>query len=173
VEQAWTRVLVWVAIAGLAAIDGLYLAIIYLQGDPAPANVLTVPFVAAYLAAAAILLGASLFSSAPARPALRAAASCGLLVLGVIAAFSIGVLILVIAVLAIATTVAALGTQKSPRVRVAAGVASLVAAVVLVGGLELTSRYLVCPATGSSGGTTGSFFGQLSYECDNGTLTTR
>jgi hypothetical protein len=121
----------------------------------------------------AILLGASLVSHASAKPVLRVTASVGLLVLAVLAALSIGVLILVIASLAIATTIPALGMQKSPRVRIAAGVASLVAAVVLVGGLELTSRFLVCPATGSSGGTTGSFFGQVSYECDNGRLTTR
>ena len=172
-ERTWTRVLVWVAMAGLVAIDGLYLAIIHFQGDPAPADVLTVPFVASYLAAMTILLGASAFSSARAKPVLRAAASAGLLVLAALAAFSIGALILVIAGLAIAATIPALGSQKSTRVRVAAGVAALVAAVVLVGGLELTSRYLACPPTGSSGGTTGSFFGQVSYECDSGRLTTR
>jgi hypothetical protein len=173
VDRTWTRVLVWVAIAGVVAIDGLYLAIIHFQGDPAPANVLTAPFVASYLAVMAILLAASLLTAATAKPVLRAAASAGLLVLAVLAAFSIGVLILVVAGLAIAATIPTLGIQKSRRIRVAAGVAALVAAVVLIGGLELTSRFLVCPATGSSGGTTGSFFGQVSYECDNGRLTTR
>jgi hypothetical protein len=175
VDRPWTRVLVGVGVVGLVAIDALYLAIIHFQGGggPGPPDVLTVPFVATYLAVMAILLGASLIMPATAKPVSRAAASGGLLVLAVLAAFSIGVLILVIAGLAIATTIPALGIQKSQRIRVAAGVAALVAAVVLVGGLELTSRYLVCPATGSSGGTTGSFFGQLSYECDNGHLTTR
>lgn len=159
--------------AGLVAIDSLYLSIIHFQDGPGPPNVLTVPFVATYIAVTAILLGASLLSSAPAKLVLRAAASSGLVVLAVLAAFSIGVLVLVIAALALATTIAALGMQSSARVRVVAGVASLVAAIVLVGGLELTSRYLVCPLTGSSGGTTGGLFGQVSYECDNGSLTTR
>ena len=173
VDKTWTRALVWAAMAGLVAIDVLYLAVIHFQNDPGPADVLTVPFVATYLAAMAILLGGSLVSPAAARPVLRAAVSSGLVVLAVLAAFSIGALILVVAGLAVATTFPALGVQKSPKIRVAAGVASLVAAVVLVGGLELTSRYLVCPGTGSSGGTTGGFFGQVSYECDNGRLTIR
>ncbi|HEV3100698.1 MAG TPA: hypothetical protein VG426_00010 [Candidatus Dormibacteraeota bacterium] len=173
VDQTWTRALVWVAMAGLVAIDVLYLAIIHFQNDPGPADVLTVPFVATYLAAMAILLGASLVSPAPARPAFRAAASSGLLVLGLLAAFSIGVLVLVMAGLAIATTVGALGMQHKPRVLAATAVASLVAVIVLVGGLQLAWHYLVCPPTGSSGGTTAGFFGQVTYECDNGRLTTR
>ena len=159
--------------AGMVAIDVLYLAIIHFQNDPLPADVLTVPFIASYMAVMAILLGASLLSPVSARPALRGAASSGLIVLGVLAAFSIGALILVIAGLAIATTVAALGIRNRPRILVATGVASLVAVIVLVGGLQLTSRYLVCPPTGSMGGSTGGFFAQVTYECDNGRLTTR
>ena len=172
-DQTWARVLVWVGIAGLVAIDALYLAIIYFQNDPRPADVLTVPFIASYLAVMAILLGASLFSPGSAKPALRAAASAGLVVLGVLAAFSIGVLILVIAGLAIATTIPLLGTRNRPRVLVATGLASLFAVVVLLGGLQVAWHYLVCPPAGSSGGTTTGFFGQVSYECDNGRLTTR
>ena len=171
-DRTWTRALVWVGIAGLVAIDGLYLAIIYFQGDPRPADLLTVPFIASYLAAMAVLLGASLLAPVAARPALRAAASSGLVVLGVLAAFSIGLLILVIAGLAIATMIPVLGTQNRPRVLVSTGVASLVAVIVLVGGMQLASRYLVCPPTGSSGGSTGGFFGQVTYECNNGRLTT-
>jgi hypothetical protein len=75
--------------------------------------------------------------------------------------------------LAIATTVGALGMQHKPRVLAATAVASLVAVIVLVGGLQLAWHYLVCPPTGSSGGTTAGFFGQVTYECDNGRLTTR
>ena len=173
-EQTWTRALVGAATAGLVAIDGLYLAIIHFQGEgePGPPDVLTVPFVATYIAVMAVLLGASLLSPASAKPALRAAASSGLVVLGVLAAFSIGVLILVVAGLAIATTVAALRTSGKPLVLVTSGVASLVAVVVLLGGFQVAWHYLVCPPTGSMGGTTAGFFGQVSYECNNGRLTT-
>ena len=165
------RALVWAAIAGLVAVDALYLAIVYFQGGPDPPGVLTVPFVAAYLAIMAALLGASLPAPASAKLVLRAAASAGLLVMGVVAAFSIGLLVLVIAALSVAATVNLLGTR--PKILIAAGAAALLAVAVLVVGLQVTSRYIVCPATGSGGGTTGGLFGQESYQCDNGRLTTR
>ena len=171
VDRTWTRAMVWVAIAGLVAIDALYLAIIYAQGGPDPPDVLTVPFVATYLAVMALILGASLLSAGWAKAVLRAAASGGLVVLGVIAAFSIGVLILVVAAVSMAATVPVLNIHA--KVLVASGLAAVVAAAVLVAGLEYTSHYIVCPATGGGSGTTGGLFSHVAYQCDEGVLTTR
>jgi hypothetical protein len=175
VDRTWTRALVWVAIAGLVAIDVLYLAIIHSQGGggPGPADVLTVPFIASYIALMAILLLGSLVSPVSAKPVLRAAASAGLLVLAVLAAFSIGVLILVFAALAIVASIQALVVRHTPRVLGAAVFAAILSVALLVTGLQISWQYLVCPSHGQIGGTTAGFFGQLSYECDNGRLTFR
>jgi hypothetical protein len=159
-----------VAIAGILAIDVLYLAIVRLQGDPPPVDVLTVPFIAGYLLLMAALLGASLIALPALRPALRAAASCGLLVLGLLAAFSIGILILATAALAITSLAQSIERDRSPRTLGASLAASVVAVAVLVAGLQLAWNFLVCPSTGQVSGTAG-FFGQSHYQCTDGRLT--
>jgi hypothetical protein len=172
VDRAWTRIVVWVAVGEILAVDALYLLIIGSQGGPPTPDVLTVPFVATYLGLMAVLLAISLFTGKSAKPLLRAAPSGGLLVLAVIAAFSIGILILPAAGLAFASTVGALNVTRSPRVIAGSVSAAVVAVAVLVVGFQIAWHHLECPPTGSMGGTTAGFFGQLSYECDNGRLTT-
>ncbi len=163
-----------VAVIATVAIVALYLAIIRSQGggEPSPPDVLTVPFVAAYLLLMAVLLGVSLLAPAGARPALRGAAAGGLFVLAVLALFSIGVAILLLAGLAIAATVLAIVERPGARSVVSAVLAGVLAVAVLVAGFEVSSHYLVCPSTGESGGTTASLLGHSSsYDCNNGVLT--
>jgi hypothetical protein len=168
------RVLVAIAVVAIVAIVVLYLAIVSSVGGPAPADVLVEPFVAGYLLLMAALLAASLFAPPLARPALRAAASAGLFVLGVLGAFTIGVAILVAAALAIASTVLAIRARPEARAQLSATVAAMLAVALLVGGFEFTWNYLVCPPTGESGGSTASFLGHgSSYECVDGHLTVR
>src|SRR2546428_12671733 len=96
-EARALRVMVWIAFAIVLGIDIAYLLLIRAQ-QPSPPDAFTVPFVAAFLVLMAGMLGPSLLNSAPIvrlRPALRAGAAAGLLVLGVLAAFSIGIPLLV------------------------------------------------------------------------------
>lgn len=166
------RVLVAVAIVAIAAIVVLYVSIIHVQGGPSTPDVLTVPFVAGYQLLMAALLGASLLASPALRPALRGAASAGLLVLGWLAIFSIGIAILIAAGLAIASTALALNERPGARPVVSAVLAGALAVALLVAGFEFSWHYLVCPASGESGGTTASLLGHSSsYDCNNGVLT--
>ena len=170
------RVLVSVAVAATLAIVVLYVSISRTQGGGGPPtpDVLTVPFVASYIALMGGLLAASLFVPPALRPALRGAAAAGLLVLGWLAIFSIGVAILIAAGLAIGSTVLALNERPGARPVASAVVAGVLAVVVLVAGFEFSWHYLVCPPTGQQGGTTAEFLpGHFAtYECNDGVLTT-
>src|SRR2546425_1200209 len=84
-EARALRVMVWIAFAIVLGIDIAYLLLIGAQ-QPYPPDAFTVPFVAAFLVLMAGMLGLSLLNSAPIvrlRPALRAGAAGGLLVIGV------------------------------------------------------------------------------------------
>jgi len=166
------RVLIAVAVVAIATIVALYLSIVRSQGGPPSDTPLVVPFVASYLALMAALLAASLFTPAASRPALRAAASAGLVFMGVLAAFTIGLAILVAAAPAIASAVLATRARPGGTTVASSGVAVLLAVALLVAGFEFTWSYLVCPASGESGGSTASFLGHSSsYDCNNGVLT--
>ncbi len=166
---------VGVAVLLLVATATGYLGIVAIQGGPPPDNFLTVPFVAGYLALMALLLAASLSGAAPIalmRPALRAAPAAGLMVLGVLAIFSIGLPVLIAPSLATAATVVTFVTQPARGAVVAAVVAGLISVAALLAGLEFTWHYVVCPPTGLTAGTTaGIFIPSYSYECSYGHLT--
>jgi protein-S-isoprenylcysteine O-methyltransferase Ste14 len=90
-EGRSTRVLVAVTIVIVVVVDALYVAIVVNQ-DPRPPELFTIPFIACYLLLMVVVLAVSLMHrwSAATRKALRAAAAAGgLLVLGVLALFSI------------------------------------------------------------------------------------
>ena len=166
------RVLVAIAVVAVLTIDALYLAIIRSQDGPPTPDVLTVPFVASYLGLMATLLAASLFVPVAARPALRGAASGGLLVLGVLSAFSIGVAVMLAAAPAIAATVLAINARPGAKSVVAAAIAAVLSVVLMAAGFEVAWNHLVCPPTGESGGTTASLLGNgSSYDCSDGVLT--
>ena len=167
------RILVGLAVVAVAATDALYLAIVAGQGGEPTPDVLTVPFVAGYLALMGVLLLLSLNAQPEVTPGLRAAASAGLLGLGFLSGFMIGLAVLVAAGLAVASTVLALIRRSSPRILGSSAIAAFLAVAVLVAGFQFAWQYLVCPPTGQMSGTTAGFFGQASYQCDGGRLTLR
>ena len=167
------RLLVWIPIFSIVVVAAGYVAIIRSAGDR-PADVLTAPFVVAYLGLMAVLLAISTLDAPVVRglrAALRGAASAGLLVLGVLGLFSIGLPILFAGAVATAATVMTLVSRPTVWQAVSAGAAGLVAVVVLLAGFEFVWHYLVCPSTGISAGTTpGIFLRSYSYECSYGHL---
>jgi hypothetical protein len=162
----------WFALVFALATAGAYLLLNLGQGG-ARSDVVSVAFVDSYLAALAALLAASLLRrwSAVVRQSLRAAASGGLLVLGVLAVFSFGLPLLIAGAMATGATVRTLrGPFRASSISAVA--AAAVAVVVLVAGFEVTERLIVCPAHGSSGGGgTGLVTGPYYYDCVNGQLT--
>jgi hypothetical protein len=169
-----TALVVWAAIILVLADLVVYALLIRGQGEPQP-DAFTVPFVIGYLALMALALWMSLLDRAPLvslRPALRATAAAGLLLLGIFAAFSIGLPIFAAGVLA---AVAAIRALAGPRLRNAVlseVAAAVIAVTVLVGGFELMQRLIICPSSGTIGGSGSGFVtGGYHYQCVNGTLT--
>jgi hypothetical protein len=161
-------VLVSLAAAAVVAIDALYLAIIRSQDNPPSAQPLVTPFIAAYLAVIAASLLASLFARLLVKAALRGAASGGLLVMAVVAAFSIGAAILIPAVLCGVATALTVGRTPTARLVLSAVAGTSVAVAILAAGLWFSWSYISCPPGVESGGTTAT---QTSYTCSNGVLT--
>jgi hypothetical protein len=165
---------VWAAIVLVLADLVVYGLLIRGQDKPQP-EAFTVPFVAAYLCLMALALWLSLLDRpllASLRPALRATAAAGLLPMGIIAAMSIGLPIFAAGVLA---AIAAARALAGPRLRTAVlseVAAAVIAVTVLVGGFELTQRLIMCPPSGTIGGSGSGFLtGGYHYQCVNGTLT--
>lgn len=139
-------------------------------------DVFAVAFVAAYLVALAVLLAASLMRrwGVPARLSLRAAAAAGLLVLGVLAIFSIGLPLVIAGAMATGATVRTLRGPFFATSSLVAVAAAVAAVVVLVAGFEVTERLIVCPSQGTvTGGGSGFVTGQYHYSCVNGRLSFR
>ena len=170
-ERRLIRVTSLVAFAIVLATDVLYIGLIEAQGPDFQPYVPR--FVASYLAVMAALIGIALVPRpeiAAVRVPMRAAA--GLITLGFIAAFSIGLPLVAAGVL---TTVALTRTSRQPGSglrRLARLGAALLAVGLLVAGFEITGRLIVCPETGTGGGTSAGFVtGGDSYQCSQGTLT--
>jgi hypothetical protein len=165
---------VWVALALTLADVVAYLLIIRAQGG-GPPDAFTIPFVAGYMVVMALLLWLSLLDRPRLvwlRPAMRACAAAGLLVLGFFAIFSIGLPIFVAGILATVSAVTALAGRNLKNAMLSEVAAGLIALTVLVGGFEVTQRIIVCPAGGTMGGGGSGFLtGAYQYECVNGTLT--
>ena len=172
VDTRAARLMTWVALILVLVTDAAYVLLIRGQGAIAP-DAYTVPFVVAYLLLLAGLLLASLMGLPRAawRMPMRAGATGGLLILGVLAIFSIGLPLLIAGALATGATVRTLRGPQVTRASVSAIAAAVVAVVVLVTGFEITQRVIVCPATGSSGGGGNGFVtGPYYYDCVNGQL---
>lgn len=165
--------MVWVALAIVLVEDALYFGLVRNQGSYAP-DAYTVPFVTAYMLLMAGLLGASLTRHPKillATTALRAGAGGGLLVLGIVAAFSIGLPLIVAGILAAAATVQTLAPPHLTPAAISGVLAALVSVAVLVTGFEVTERLIVCPNHGMmSGGGSGFVTGPYHYDCVDGRL---
>ena len=167
------RFLTWFALIVVLATDVAYLLVIRAQNvEDAPAASI-VPFIAAYLVVIAALLAASLmrwFSPAVRLP-LRAGAAGGLLVLGVLALFSIGLPLVVAGAMATGATVRTLRGPLVTSSSLWSVGAAVIAVVVLITGFEVTERMIVCPVHGySGGGGTGFVTGPYYYDCIDGRL---
>jgi hypothetical protein len=171
-ETRTLRRLVWIAIVIVAVIDVGYVALIRSQ-ESNPSDGFRVLFVAAYLALMAVMLGISLLERPliiRMRPGLRGGAAAGLLVMGVLAIFSIGVPIVVAGALATGASIRSLAGRRLPAV-VAEIAAAVVAIAVLVAGFEITERLIICPAKGLSGGSGyGLVSGGYHWTCVDGRL---
>lgn len=172
-ERRLVRVTSLVAFAIVLATDVLYIVAINAQG---PSDQPYIPrFVGSYMAVMAALIAASLLPRpeiAAIRLPLRAAAAGGLFVLGFLAAFTIGTP-LVVAGFLVLIALARTERQAAPGLaRLAGLIAAVVAVALLLAGLEVTQRLVVCPDQGtSSGAGSGLLTGPYRYECSNGHLT--
>jgi hypothetical protein len=176
VDSRPARFMTWFALIVALASDAAYLSLTRGQASGQQALVLdvfTLPFVAGYVFVLAALLAASLMRrwKAAVRTSLRAAASGGLLVLGVIAIFSIGLPLVIAGAMATGATVRTLRGPMFTRSSVSAVAAAIAAVAVLVAGFEVTERMIVCPDQGTvTGGGSGFVTGPYHYECINGRL---
>jgi hypothetical protein len=171
-EQRSTRLLVWIAVGIVLVTDVGYVLIIRSQ-EPAPPDRYTVVFVATCLALISAMLAISIRRQPLViglRPAMRAASAAGLLVIGVLALASIGILLVAAGALATGAAVRALAGLRWHGV-MSEVAAAIVAIAVLVAGFEVTERMIVCPATGLSGGSGyGLITGGYHWSCVDGRL---
>jgi hypothetical protein len=145
--------MVTVALALVVLTDAGYEALISVQSDRS--DVVSVAFVTVFILLMAAMLGISLRTGPRAvalRTPLRAAAAGGLLVLGVLAAFSIGLPLVAAGALATGAAVRSVPRPNWTLSALSGVAAGLVAVAVLVAGFEISGRLIVCPATGVSGG---------------------
>jgi hypothetical protein len=171
-EGRTVRVLVWIAFVIVLVTAFGYVLIIRAQ-ESYPPETFVAPFVAAYLALMAAMLGVSLRQGRLAvrlRPVLRGGAAAGLVVMGALALMSIGILLIVAGGLATATAgMTLVGRHWSTFLYEAA--AAFVALALLVAGFEATGRLIVCPAKGVSGGSGyGLVTGGYHWTCVDGHL---
>ena len=164
-----------VAIVIVLATDVLYVVLIRSQGGAQPEVYLPF-FVGGYLALMAALIALALIPRpgvARVRPALRIAAITGLVVLGFLASFSIGVPILIAGLLVVVALVRSAAPVSGTRFAFVSGVAAgSVALLVLIAGFEVTDHLIVCPQTGTAAGSgRGIVTGPYHYECNEGQLT--
>jgi len=132
-------------------------------------------FVAVFIAVMAMTAALSLRPSAARwRVQLLGLSSIGLLAMGYIGMFSIGLPLFaagLLCLLALIVNLFAPG-QRAAFLKAAAG--ALLALLIFFGGFELTERAINCPAHGFEGGTGSSFFGgPYHYWCVDGKLTIR
>lgn len=173
IDTRAARLMTSFALVFALATDAVYLLLVLGQSSSRP-DMATVVFIASYLIALAALLAASLLRrwGPVVRLSLRAAAAGGLLVLGVLAIFSIGLPLLIAGAMATGATVRTLRGPFLTVPSISAVAAAVVAVVVLVAGFEITERMIACPAHGSSGGGgTGLVTGPYYYDCVDGQLT--
>ena len=165
----------WLAVtaAVIAAVtDVLYSGLVVAQGGHDPIR-WRVAFVATFVAVLAITAAVSARKSAGAwRPALLGLTTIGLLAMGYIAIFSIGLPLLFAGVLACMALLVSLRGSHQPSALLKAGAGALVALVIFFGGFEASERAIACSPQGfESGSGSGLLSGPYHYTCANGKLT--
>jgi hypothetical protein len=155
----------------VVAVDVLYLWYVGFVQSGTSDQPLRVPFVAAYPGVVAICaLLSALLSDGAWRIALLGASATGLLFLGFVAIFSIGLPLLVMGLLAVAALVEAIKRATRRGLAARASIAGALAAVlVMFAGFAITERIIACgPGVVSGGGSGGLLSGPYSYTCQNG-----
>jgi hypothetical protein len=165
----------WLAVisAVIAALtDILYFGVVVGQGGHDTIR-WRVAFVATYIAVLAMTAALSARASASAwRPALLGLSAIGLLAMGFIAIFSIGLPLLIAGALAFVALVVSLTASRQPAGLLKAGGGALIALVIFVGGFEASERPIACAPTGvETGSGSGLLSGPYHYTCVNGKLT--
>lgn len=173
-ERLWLRVVLFVAAAIVAATDLVYIVLINAQGESLQPYVPR--FVGGYLAVVAAMLVASVVTRpeiVTIRVGLRAAAAAGLLVLGILASFTVGMPLVIAGIL---VTVALTRTAREARsrpARLSGLVAAALSIALLLAGLEITQHWIVCPpGSNESGGGESLILGSFQYQCVDGQLRT-
>ncbi len=155
------------------AVDVLYVSVI-LQGAT-HGRTLRAPYVATFIAAMAMAAALSVRPSASRwQVFLLSVSAIGLLAMGFIAIFSIGLALLAAGALGAIGLIGALIASRQPWGLLQAIAGGVTALLIFFGGFELTERVITCPAKGyASGGGAGFLSGPYHYTCVNGTLTLR
>jgi hypothetical protein len=132
-------------------------------------------FVALFIAAMTIAAALAIRPSATGgRTVLLGLSSVGLLAMGYLAIFSVGLPLLVAGLGLLVALIYAVVASRQPAGVMRAAAGGLLALVIFFGGFELTAQAITCPAHGFEGGTGSSFFGgPYHYTCVDGKLTIR
>jgi len=170
-ERSSIRILSLIAFALVVATDLFYIALINSQG-PSPQPYIS-RFVAGYVALMAALLVVALAPRpeiVPIRVAIRAAVASGLFLLGFLFRFPVGLAFVAAGFLVFfALRRTARETTRSRPARFSGLLAAALAVAVLLAGLEVAQRAIVCPEHGNTtGGGPGLITGPYQYECVNG-----
>jgi hypothetical protein len=154
----------------VATVDALYVWYVRFVQTGTSDTPEVVPFVASYLGLVAVcaLLSATGLAGSW-RIALLGGSAGGLVVLGFLALFSVGLPLFVMGLVSIAALVRAIrGTTNRGPAAGAAIAGALVAVLVLLAGFEITYRIIACPPGAVSGGGSGFLTPSYSYTCQNG-----
>ena len=170
------RWVVLIAVIVACAVDILYVS--QIVGPPGGRGyslpwrpVFVALFIAAMTIAAALAINPS---AAGGRTVLLGLSSVGLLAMGYLAIFSVGLPLLVAGLGLLVALIYAVVASRQPAGVMRAATGGLLALVILFGGFELTAQAITCPAHGFEGGTGSSFFGgPYHYTCVDGKLTIR
>jgi hypothetical protein len=165
----------WLAVtaAVIAAVtDILYYGVVVGQGGHDPIR-WRVAFVATFIAVLAMTAALSARASSRTwRPGLLGLSAIGLLAMGFIAIFSIGLPLLLAGAVAFIALVISLTASRQPAGFLKAGAGALIARVIFVGGFEVSERAIACAPTGvETGSGSGLLSGPYHYTCVNGKLT--
>jgi hypothetical protein len=170
VERRSVLILSLVALALVLLTDLAYIGLINSQGYSVRPYIPR--FVGGYLAVMAAMIGVALLPRVEIgriRVPLRAAAAAGLLVLGFVAALSIGPPLAIAGLLMTFVLSRTARESRSRPARLSGLVAAAVSVAILLAGLEVSQRWIVCaPGSNSAGGAASLILGSFQYECVNG-----
>jgi hypothetical protein len=154
----------------VATLDVVYIGFIaFVQGGTSD-QPWRVPFVASYLGVLALcaILSATV-SQESWRLAFAGASAGGLLVLGFLALFSIGLPLVVMGLVTAVALVRVITSASRRGIAAGASIAGVLASVlVLFAGIWITERIIACPPRAVSGSGSGFLSGSYSYTCQNG-----